>query len=163
MKFVTTIFYVGFLVDRIGRRLPLLVGATLQATAMLYVALYIRFAGDKTSDDSSSGPSPGGIVGIIWIYVYAFGWSFGHSVACYVVAAEIFPTRIVSVDHQVTSPCILMNIDKRSICMAFCFFINWIVDYGITKATPLMLTEMGWGTFLLYAILRCRVRLLLLA
>ncbi|TKA32398.1 hypothetical protein B0A50_01504 [Salinomyces thailandicus] len=138
VKFVTTIFYVGFLVDRIGRRLPLLVGATLQATAMLYVALYIRFAGDKTSDDSSSGPSPGGIVGIIWIYVYAFGWSFGHSVACYVVAAEIFPTRI------------------RSICMAFCFFINWIVDYGITKATPLMLTEMGWGTFLLYAILRCR-------
>lgn len=28
--------------------------------------------------------------------VYAFGWSFGHSVACYVVAAEIFPARIVS-------------------------------------------------------------------
>lgn len=38
-----------------------------------------------------------------------------------------------------------------SFCMSFCFFVNWIVDYGITKATPVMLTEMGWGTFLLYA------------
>lgn len=61
--------------------------------------------------------------------------SFGWSVAPYVVAAEIFPARI------------------RSFSMSFCFFINWIVDYGITKATPLMMTNMGWGTFLLYAIL----------
>ena len=77
----------------------------------------------------------GGIVGIVWIYIYAFGWSFGHSVACYVVAAEIFPSRI------------------RSFCMAWCFFTNWIVDFGITKATPLMMSHMGWGTFLLYAVL----------
>ena len=94
VKFVTTIFYVAFLVDRIGRRLPLLVGATMQATAMLYLALYLRFAGTNTQE--ISGTPAGGIVGIIFIYIYAFGWSFGHSVACYVVAAEIFPTRIVS-------------------------------------------------------------------
>jgi hypothetical protein len=37
--------------------------------------------------------------------------------------------------------------------MAFCFFVNWIVDYGITRATPTMITEMGWGVFLLYAML----------
>lgn len=37
--------------------------------------------------------------------------------------------------------------------MAFCFFINWIVDYGITRATPNMITEMGWGVFLLYSML----------
>lgn len=61
--------------------------------------------------------------------------SFGHSVACYVVAAEIFPSRI------------------RSFCMSLCFFVNWIVDFGITKATPLMMSNLGWGTFLLYAVL----------
>ena len=69
------------------------------------------------------------------IYIYAFGWSFGWSVAPYVVAAEIFPARI------------------RSFSMSFCFFLNWIVDYAITKATPSMMTNMGWGTFLLYAVL----------
>ncbi|KAJ9646753.1 hypothetical protein H2204_000445 [Knufia peltigerae] len=133
VKFVTTIFYVAFLVDRVGRRLPLLVGAIMQASAMLYLALYLRFAGTNT--ETVGGTPAGGIVGIIAIYIYAFGWSFGHSVACYVVAAEIFPTRI------------------RSVCMSFCFFINWIVDYGITRATPNMITEMGWGVFLLYAML----------
>lgn len=94
IKVVTTIFYVGYLVDRIGRRLPLIVGATIQGTSMLYLALYIRFAGK--GGESVSGTPAGGIVGVVFIYLYAFGWSFGHSVACYVVAAEIFPTRIVS-------------------------------------------------------------------
>ena len=98
VKTAVTILYVGYLVDRIGRRLPLLVGATLQATSMLYLALYLRFAG--TSTGSVGGTPAGGIVGIIFIYVYAFGWSFGHSVACYVVAAEVFPTRIVSIDPR---------------------------------------------------------------
>ncbi|KAL4889023.1 hypothetical protein BDV59DRAFT_210573 [Aspergillus ambiguus] len=134
VKFVVTIFYVAYLVDRVGRRLPLLIGATMQATAMLYLALYLRFAG-TTASSAGNGTPAGGIVGVVWIYIYAFGWSFGHSVACYVVAAEIFPTRI------------------RSVCMSFCFFVNWIVDYGITRATPNMITNMGWGTFLLYAML----------
>ncbi|KAL2831419.1 hypothetical protein BDW59DRAFT_169691 [Aspergillus cavernicola] len=132
VKVVATIFYVAYLVDRVGRRLPLLIGATIQATAMLYLALYLRFAGTDNAD--MGGTPAGGIVGIVWIYLYAFGWSFGHSVACYIVAAEIFPTRI------------------RSVCMGFCFFVNWIVDYGITRATPNMITSMGYGAFLLYSL-----------
>lgn len=130
MKLVTTIIYVAYLVDRVGRGLPLLVRATIQATAMLYLALYIRLApGGNASTDTVGGTPAGGIVGIVMIYLYAFGWSFGHSVACYVVTAEVFPTRI------------------RSFCMSFCFFINSIVDYGITKATPVMLTEMVSSPF----------------
>lgn len=69
------------------------------------------------------------------IYLYAFGWSFGHSVACYVVSAEIFPSRI------------------RSVCMSFCLFTNWIVNYGITSATPHMMRTMGYGTFLFFSIM----------
>lgn len=42
----------------------------LQATAMLYIALYIRFA----NPDSTGGTPAGGIVGIVWVYIYAFGW-----------------------------------------------------------------------------------------
>ncbi|ORX92649.1 H(+)/hexose cotransporter 1 [Clohesyomyces aquaticus] len=92
VKLATTIIYVVPIVDRVGRRVPLLIGATLQATSMLYIALYVRFG----KPDAGGGTEAGGIVGIVWIYIYAFGWSFGHSVACYVVAAEIFPSRIRS-------------------------------------------------------------------
>lgn len=42
---------------------------------------------------------------------------------------------------------------QRSFCMAICLFTDWIVDFGITRATPNMITEMGWGVFLLYALL----------
>lgn len=82
--------------SRVGRRLPLLIGATIQGTSMLYLALYIRFSSPAAANGDVGGTPAGGIVGIVFIYLYAFGWSFGHSVACYVVAAEIFPTRIVS-------------------------------------------------------------------
>lgn len=46
------------------------IGAFLQATAMLYIALYVKFA----KPDSTGGTPAGGIVGIVWIYIYAFGW-----------------------------------------------------------------------------------------
>lgn len=95
VKFVTVIFYVGYLVENVGRRLPLIVGSIIQASCLLYLGIYIRYAGEGASSPSGS-PPPGGIVGAVAIYLYAFGWSFGHSVACYVVAAEIFPARIVS-------------------------------------------------------------------
>jgi hypothetical protein len=94
VKFVTTIFYVAYLVEHVGRRLPLIIGATIQASCMLYLALYVRFAGESAGNGGSV--PPGGIVGAVAIYLYAFGWSFGHSVACYIIAAEIFPARIVS-------------------------------------------------------------------
>ncbi|WYZ36915.1 hypothetical protein EsH8_II_000421 [Colletotrichum jinshuiense] len=131
VKLATTIIYVTVIVDRVGRRLPLMIGATIQATAMLYIGLFLRFS----NVEPGSGTTAGGIVGIIMIYLYAFGWSFGHSVAPYVVAAEIFPSRI------------------RSVCMSCCLFTNWIVNYGITSATPHMLRTMKYGTFLFFAIM----------
>ncbi|GKT56603.1 quinate permease [Colletotrichum tofieldiae] len=129
VKLATTIIYVTVIVDRVGRRLPLIIGATIQATSMLYIGLFLRFS----DVEPGSGTTPGGIVGIIMIYLYAFGWSFGHSVAPYVVAAEIFPSRI------------------RSVCMSCCLFTNWIVNYGITSATPHMLSTIKYGTFLFFA------------
>ncbi|KAJ0331149.1 hypothetical protein COL5a_002682 [Colletotrichum fioriniae] len=93
--------------------------------------LFLRFSDVQPG----SGTTPGGIVGIIMIYLYAFGWSFGHSVAPYVVAAEIFPSRV------------------RSVCMSCCLFTNWIVNYGITSATPHMLSTMKYGTFLFFSIM----------
>lgn len=62
---------------------------------MLYLALYIRIAGEVERNHEIGGTAAGGYAGIVMIYLYAVGWSFGHAVACYVTAAEIFPGRIV--------------------------------------------------------------------
>lgn len=61
VKLATTIIYVTVIVDRVGRRLPLMIGATIQATAMLYIGLFLRFS----NVEPGSGTTAGGIVGII--------------------------------------------------------------------------------------------------
>jgi hypothetical protein len=65
VKFVTTIFYVGYLVEHVGRRLPLIVGSIIQASCMLYLALYVRFG---PNPEDVSGTPAGGIVGAVAIY-----------------------------------------------------------------------------------------------
>jgi hypothetical protein len=61
------------------------------------LTLCIRFAAPAANNGDVGLTPAGGIVGIGFIYLYAFGWSFGHSVACYVVSTEIFPMRIVKI------------------------------------------------------------------
>ena len=106
VKLAATLIYVLFIIDRVGRRVPLLVGATIQATAMLVLGLFVGIA-DPVNNPNGKGVHGGGIFAIIAIYMYAVGWAMGHSIACYVVAAEIFPSRI------------------RAVCMALCLFENW--------------------------------------
>lgn len=132
VKLCASLIYVSFVIDRVGRRVPLLIGAFVQGLAMVYIGLYTRF--DNPKGKEYTGVPAGGIVGIILIYMYSIGWSFGHSIAPYVTAAEIFPSRI------------------RSTCVGICLFSNWIMNFGITKATPLMMTHMGYGTFLFFGV-----------
>lgn len=128
VKLVAQFVYVTVIVDRVGRRLPLLIGGTIQGAAMIYMGLYLRF-GDV---EHGGGVNAGGIVGLIFIYLYAFGWCIGFSVAPYVVTAEVFPTQI------------------RSVGMALCFCFKWLFTYGITTAVPHMMRVMGYGTFLFF-------------
>ncbi|KAL8415375.1 hypothetical protein RB596_006108 [Gaeumannomyces avenae] len=93
--------------------------------------LYVRF-GPKEAPAGGGVPA-GGAVGVIWIYVYAFGWSFGHSVVPYVLAAEVFPSGI------------------RSFSISFCLMLNWLFGFAVSLATPHMLRVMGYGTFLFFA------------
>jgi hypothetical protein len=169
VKLITTIFYVTYLVDRVGRRRPLIVSIPIHTTDHLgglakphgssvlfckrrrcstlrsmydlrsqirreehQLAVLLALSGSTSTPlDGKSSHQQRRCELCIHACVRSFGWS----VAPYVVAAEIFPARI------------------RSFSMSFCFFINWIVDYGITKATPSMMSTLGWGTFLLYAVL----------
>ncbi|ORY55275.1 uncharacterized protein BCR38DRAFT_506284 [Pseudomassariella vexata] len=91
---------------------------------MLYIALYVHFANPTVG----GGTSTRDIVGIIWIYGYAFGWSFDHPVAPYVTAAELLHPR------------------TRSISMCECLSTNWLVNYGITYATPRMIRTHAYPT-----------------
>ena len=61
VKLAAMIVYVTFVIDRVGRRLPLLIGGITQGVAMMYMGLYLRFG----NVEAGGGTGPGGIVGII--------------------------------------------------------------------------------------------------
>lgn len=61
VKLAGSILYVTYLVDRVGRRLPLLIGGIIQGAAMMYMGLFLRFA----NVEAGGGTSAGGIVGVI--------------------------------------------------------------------------------------------------
>ncbi|KAK2768305.1 hypothetical protein FQN54_000158 [Arachnomyces sp. PD_36] len=131
VKIVTTVVYVFLIIDNFGRRRPLMVGATIQAACILYLAIFVNLA----NIEDGSSVSAGGYVGIVAIYIYAFGWSFGWSVIPWVVPSEIFPNRI------------------RALCLSSLYAFQWLLNFAITRATPYMMLDMDkWGAYLLFSL-----------
>ncbi|KAH8902169.1 putative MFS quinate transporter [Coniochaeta sp. PMI_546] len=142
VKLIAAVLCALFLVDVIGRKRALLLGITLQALAMLYVASFLTAvpqlgveSGYKLTA-SETGPSKGAIA---MIYVSGFGWALGWNSMQYLLTAELFPLRIRAL--------------STSLAMTF-HFAN---QYGNSRAVPNMLLPVSSGgispkgTFWLFA------------
>ena len=130
VKVCTTLIYVFFIVDNVGRRKPLMTGATIQACCLLYLTIFVKLATIKTGQVSA-----GGYIGVVSIYIYAFGWSFGWSVVPWVVPSEIFPNRI------------------RAISMSSVYAFQWLLNFAITRSTPYMMLNLHkWGAYLIFSV-----------
>ncbi|KAK9465760.1 quinate permease [Lipomyces arxii] len=131
VKVVTTAVYVLFIVDRVGRRKPLMAGSIIQAISLLYLAIFVKVKNPQPHDAMSGG----GYVAVLFIYIYAFGWSFGLSPIPWLVASEIFPTRV------------------RGFCMSSTLALQWLFNFAITRATPYMMLNMDkWGAYLFFSL-----------
>ncbi|KAH2157649.1 hypothetical protein KXW33_006701 [Aspergillus fumigatus] len=97
VKLVAAITCALFLVDVIGRKRSLLIGITLQAIAMIYVAAFLTdvpemgIVDDFVLPESKLGVSRGAIA---MIYISGFGWALGWNSMQYLLTAELFPLRI---------------------------------------------------------------------
>jgi sugar porter (SP) family MFS transporter len=130
VKFFTTLIYVLFIIDNVGRRRPLMVGATIQACCLLYLTIFVKVA----NLTAGSAVTAGGYIGVLAIYIYAFGWSFGWSVVPWVVPSEIFPNRI------------------RAISMSSVYALQWLLNFAITRSTPYMMLNLHkWGAYLIFS------------
>jgi sugar porter (SP) family MFS transporter len=131
IKVVTTLIYVFLIIDNVGRRRPLMTGAAIQASCLLYLAIFVKLANPQ----SGSPITAGGYIGVLAIYIYAFGWSFGWSAVPWVVPSEIFPNRI------------------RAISMSSVYAVQWLLNFAITRSTPYMMLNLDkWGAYLLFSI-----------
>ncbi|KAI1383753.1 putative MFS quinate transporter [Hypoxylon trugodes] len=130
VKFVSAVICALFLVDVIGRKRALLLGISLQALSMLYVAGFLTAVPELGVDDSyvlpaaERGASRGAIA---MIYISGCGWALGWNSMQYLLTAELFPLRI------------------RALSTSIVMTLHFANQYGNSRAVPNMLLPTGQG------------------
>ncbi|KAH8797923.1 putative MFS quinate transporter [Xylogone sp. PMI_703] len=124
VKLVGAVMCALFLVDFIGRKRSLLIGITLQAISMIYVAAFLTavpqlgVVDDYALPSSKKGASKGAI---FMIYLSGFGWALGWNSMQYLLTAELFPLRI------------------RALATSLVMCFHFANQYGCSRALPNML------------------------
>ncbi|KAF4313321.1 Sugar/inositol transporter [Botryosphaeria dothidea] len=113
-------------VEQAGRKWSLITGALGQAFAMFYIGVNQAVHPD---DKSLSGNN---IFAIICVYLFVVFYSFGWGPIPFILSSECSPNHV------------------RSLVMAAALMTQWLFNFVIAKITPIMLDDIGYGTFLLF-------------
>lgn len=130
VKFIAAIICALFLVDFIGRKRSLLLGITLQAISMVYVACFLTAVPEMGVKDGFILPDSKESAGkgaIAMIYVSGFGWALGWNSMQYLLTAELFPLRI------------------RALGTSMAMTLHFANQYGNSRAVPNMLLPVATG------------------
>lgn len=117
-----------FLIDKVGRRPLLMLGAAGTFTSLVIVGGIIGGYGASLPDAKVAG-----WVGIAFIYIYDIFFSFSFAPIGWVLPSEIF------------------NLGSRSKAMAITTSATWMCNFIIGLVTPDMLETLGWGTYIFFA------------
>ncbi|KAJ5110415.1 hypothetical protein N7532_000950 [Penicillium argentinense] len=130
VKFVAAVICALFLVDVIGRKRSLLLGITLQAISMIYIAGFLTAVPEMGVVEGfvlpahQKGASRGAIA---MIYISGFGWALGWNSMQYLLTAELFPLRI------------------RAMATSLAMTLHFANQYGNARAVPNMLLPVAEG------------------
>ncbi|CEJ61666.1 Putative Quinate permease [Penicillium brasilianum] len=130
VKLVAAVLCALFLVDVIGRKRALLIGISLQAISMFYIAGFLTAVPEMGVDKSfklpenKKGASEGAIA---MIYLSGFGWALGWNSMQYLLTAELFPLRI------------------RALATSLAMTLHFANQYGNSRAVPNMLLPVSDG------------------
>lgn len=124
--------FITFLVDRIGRRKPLIIGSVLLSLVMAWQAgTNAPFDQHRRAKKPYTNESVG-ISGIAATFVFSwfFSWSFGP--VSWIYQSEIFPLHLRARGASVAT------------------MTNWACNVGIAQATPVAFEHIGWQYFLVF-------------
>ncbi|CAE6540540.1 unnamed protein product [Rhizoctonia solani] len=128
VKMVATLIALVWLVDRVGRRKPLIAGALVGALAMYYIAGFIAVA--KPSGTGS--PTPAGKFAAACIYIFAIAFCMSWNGISWIICSEIFPLSVRALGQTITSA------------------TQWLWQFVIARSTPYMVKNIGYGTYLFF-------------
>lgn len=129
VKMVVTLIFMAFLVDRLGRRPALLVGAVGSCAAMYYLAGYSKISG---SFDHTPPRDSGANAAVAMVYIYAVFYAFSWNGIPWLFTAEVLPTRV------------------RTLGMAVAVCVQWLFQFVVVYSVPHMIQNISYGTFLFY-------------
>ncbi|KAI1413119.1 quinate permease [Hypoxylon sp. FL1857] len=130
VKVISCLFFLLFLVERIGRRGSLLGGAFLMGTYMLIIAVLTA----THPPSASSGLTSTSIASITMIYLEAMSYNISWGPVPWVYMSEIFPSRI------------------REAGVAIGTSTQWLFNFVFSQVTPHAVQNLGWRTFLMFCI-----------
>jgi sugar porter (SP) family MFS transporter len=122
-----------FVLDRIGRRVPFMVGAFAMGSFMLIIAIILA-THPANSNSTSSGPTSAGIACIIMTYAEAFSYNMSWGPLPWLYVGEIFSSRTREIGVMVGAAS------------------QWLFNFMMSQVTPHAITNIGWRMFLMFAI-----------
>ncbi|KAF4334422.1 sugar transporter STL1 [Fusarium beomiforme] len=133
--FLQTWFFVAsfipwVLIDRIGRR-PLLLSmiSVMAATMAVQAGLIYQVQNNTTSAHAA------GIAAAAMLFVFQGAFTIGFQATVWVYPAEILPLRLRQRGSSISTA------------------VNWIFNYMIVQITPISIDNIGWRTYIIFAIL----------
>ncbi|KAK3322046.1 quinate permease [Apodospora peruviana] len=132
VKTVLTVVWLLYLVDLVGRRRMLFIGATGGSLCMWFIGAYIKIAGPG-SKQSDGKLTPGGIAAVFFFYLWTAFYTPSWNGTPWVVNSEMF-------DHN-----------TRSLGQASAAANNWFWNFIISRFTPQMFLKMEYGVYFFFA------------
>ena len=121
----------GFVIDRIGRRASLLTSFVIQAICHFIVGPLIKTAEDRVTTDPALSQSLG-TAAAAFVFIYLWFFCMFNLVPCWLYGTEIWPQEVRAKGYSFT-------------------VLGWAIGCGMTTLViPIMLTNLGWYTFIFF-------------
>ncbi|CAE6424644.1 unnamed protein product [Rhizoctonia solani] len=125
---IVTFVFIYYILDRVGRRLPLIIGAFGMAGCLaIEAAINAKFPGETSKNVAAQ---QAGVAFIILFGSLFFSTSFGP--VSWVYQSEIFPMRVRAMGTSVAT------------------MSNWAVNVMISQVSPIGLNRLGWKFYLVF-------------
>ncbi|QKX60714.1 uncharacterized protein TRUGW13939_07860 [Talaromyces rugulosus] len=131
VKTVVTFVWLLYLIDRVGRRNLLLIGAAGGSVCLWIVGAYIKIAEPENNPKSSM--DGGGVAAMFFFYLWTVFYTPTWNGTPWVLNSEMFDTNM------------------RSLAQACAAASNWLWNFLVSRFTPQMFTTMGYGVYFFFA------------
>jgi len=130
VKMVSCFLFLVFLADSLGRKRSFIWTGCAMGFAMFYLGFYVRFDPPKLN----AAVPPAGYVALVCVYLFAAFFQFGWGPVCWIYVSEIPTARL------------------RGLNVSLAAATQWLFNFVVARATPVMLDTVGKGGYGTYFI-----------